>query len=207
MAHWSVRPEGAGSDGVAVRLPGWVRELLASQAGQLADLVGGGAADAAAAGAAAADPDADPDDPFAGLLPPERAPAPPQDEVLARLFPSAYDETEAEAAGEFRRLTEGDLRAGVLARAHRLAATAGEEHLSGADAQAWLLAVNDLRLALGARLGLRTDDDADRLMADAPAGSPVAVALQVQASFGHVQSLLVEALDAIDARRPPPYRA
>lgn len=202
MARWSVRPEGAGSDGVAVRLPGWVRELLASQAGQLADLVGGGA-DGAAAGAAAADPD----DPFAGLLPPERAPAPPQDEVLARLFPSAYDESEAEAAGEFRRLTEGDLRAGVLARAHRLAATAGEEHLSGADARAWLLAVNDLRLALGARLGLRTDDDADRLMADAPAGSPVAVALQVQASFGHVQSLLVEALDAIDARRPPPYRA
>jgi len=202
VARWSVRPEGAGSDGVAVRLPGWVRELLASQAGQLADLVGGGA-DGAAAGAAAADPD----DPFAGLLPPERAPAPPQDEVLARLFPSAYDESEAEAAGEFRRLTEGDLRAGVLARAHRLAATAGEEHLSGADARAWLLAVNDLRLALGARLGLRTDDDADRLMADAPAGSPVAVALQVQASFGHVQSLLVEALDAIDARRPPPYRA
>lgn len=202
MARWSVRPEGAGSDGVAVRLPGWLRELLASQAGQLADLVGGGA-DGAADGAAAADPD----DPFAGLLPPERPPAPPQDEVLARLFPSAYDETEAEAAGEFRRLTEGDLRAGVLARAHRLAATAGEEHLSGADAQAWLLAVNDLRLALGARLGLRTDHDAERLMADAPAGSPVAVALQVQASFGHVQSLLVEALDAIDARRPPPYRA
>jgi len=202
VARWSVRPEGAGSDGVAVRLPGWLRELLASQAGQLADLVGGGA-DGAADGAAAADPD----DPFAGLLPPERPPAPPQDEVLARLFPSAYDETEAEAAGEFRRLTEGDLRAGVLARAHRLAATAGEEHLSGADAQAWLLAVNDLRLALGARLGLRTDHDAERLMADAPAGSPVAVALQVQASFGHVQSLLVEALDAIDARRPPPYRA
>lgn len=203
MARWSVRPEGAGSDGVAVRLPGWVRELLASQAGQLADLVGGGADGAAAAGTAAADPD----DPFAGLLPPERPPAPPQDEVLARLFPSAYDETEAEAAGEFRRLTEGDLRAGVLARAHRLAATAGEEHLSGADAHAWLLAVNDLRLALGARLGLRSDHDAERLMADAPAGSPVAVALQVQASFGHVQSLLVEALDAIDARRPPPYRA
>ncbi len=202
MARWSVRPAGAGSDGVAVRLPGWVRELLASQAGQLADLVGGGAP-GAAAGAAAADPD----DPFAGLRPPERAPAPPQDEVLARLFPSAYDESEAEAAGEFRRLTEGDLRAGVLARAHRLAATAGEEHLSGADARAWLLAVNDLRLALGARLGLRTDHDAERLMADAPAGSPVAVALQVQASFGHVQSLLVEALDAIDARRPPPYRA
>ncbi len=202
MARWSVRPEGAGSDGVAVRLPGWLRELLASQAGQLADLVGGGA-DGAADGAAAADPD----DPFAGLLPPERPPAPPQDEVLARLFPSAYDETEAEAAGEFRRLTEGDLRAGVLARAHRLAATAGEEHLSGADAQAWLLAVNDLRLALGARLGLRTDHDAERLMADAPAGSPVAVALQVQASFGHVQSLLVEALDAIDALRSPPYRA
>lgn len=198
MARWSVRPEGAGSDGVAVRLPGWVRELLASQAGQLAELVGGGAPGAAAA---------DPDDPFAGLLPPERAPAPPQDEVLARLFPSAYDETEAEAAGEFRRLTEGDLRAGVLERAHRLAATAGEERLSGADAQAWLLAVNDLRLALGARLGLRSDHDAERLMADAPAGSPVAVALQVQASFGHVQSLLVEALDAIDARRPPPYRA
>ncbi|WP_062439035.1 DUF2017 domain-containing protein [Herbidospora daliensis] len=77
----------------------------------------------------------------------------PTDPVLARLFPSAYADDDA-ASAEFRRYTEGDLRDAKRADALTLIETAvgGKVTLTPEQAQAWLRALNDLRLVLGVRL-------------------------------------------------------
>ncbi|MFC4534367.1 DUF2017 domain-containing protein [Sphaerisporangium dianthi] len=77
----------------------------------------------------------------------------PSDPVLARLFPSAYADDD-EAAADFRRYTEATLREGKRADAETLLETAGQGkvHLTAEQAQAWLRALNDVRLALGVRL-------------------------------------------------------
>ncbi|MEV0163726.1 DUF2017 domain-containing protein [Nonomuraea fuscirosea] len=76
----------------------------------------------------------------------------PSDPVLARLFPSAYQD-EKEAA-EFRRYTEATLRDGKRADARTVheTARAGRAELTPEEAQAWLRALNDLRLTLGTKL-------------------------------------------------------
>jgi hypothetical protein len=86
------------------------------------------------------------------------------DEVLQRLYPAAYrDDTEAEV--EFRSLTETSLRA---ERAERIAACradlaqSDEIDLTDEDAgRRWIQVLNDLRLALGTRLGISEEDDHD----------------------------------------------
>ncbi|MQA95239.1 MAG: DUF2017 family protein [Streptosporangiales bacterium] len=83
--------------------------------------------------------------------------ATPDDPVLARLFPDAYGD-DAEAAGDFRRYTESGLRDGKRAAAATvltgLDAGPGLIELTAEEAQAWLRALNDVRLALATRLGL-----------------------------------------------------
>ncbi|NUW41559.1 DUF2017 domain-containing protein [Nonomuraea rhodomycinica] len=76
----------------------------------------------------------------------------PSDPVLARLFPSAYDD-QGDAA-EFRRYTEATLRDGKRADARTMLDTArpGRTELTPEQAQAWLRALNDVRLTLGVRL-------------------------------------------------------
>ena len=82
------------------------------------------------------------------------------DPVLQRLFPDAYGD-DAAAAEEFRSLTEDDLR-----EAKRATATAFAASLDGAGGalvldqeavDAWLLTLNDLRLAIGTRLGIEEE--------------------------------------------------
>lgn len=101
-------------------------------------------------------------DPFAEM---EGTPGtPPADPALARLLPDAYADDPG-ASAEFRRFTERDLVAGKQANIKALVATldqagldgtpAGEPRrirLDGAALDAWLHALNDLRLALGSRL-------------------------------------------------------
>lgn len=99
-----------------------------------------------------------------------------EDPVLARLFPDAYRE-DADAAGDFRRYTEGDLKDGKLAAAETILNTlppdGGRVELSADDAQAWLRALNDVRLALGVRLSITEDfeEERARLGADDPRGA------------------------------------
>jgi hypothetical protein len=78
--------------------------------------------------------------------------AAPSDPVLARLFPSAYEDDKDSA--EFRRYTEATLRDGKRADAQTVHATAraGRAELSAEEAQAWLRSLNDLRLTLGTKL-------------------------------------------------------
>lgn len=85
------------------------------------------------------------------------------DEALRRLNPAAYDDPDAEA--EYRALTADSLRG---ERDDRIAACradlAAGTRLDLGDpdtARRWIQALNDLRLALGTRLGVTQDDDRD----------------------------------------------
>ena len=117
------------------------------------------------------EPTGDPfDDLVATLGPlgdPALTPQAPFDPALERLLPTANREDPALAA-EFRRLTEHGLRerkTANLATAIEvlLAADGDKVTLDQAQAQAMVVALTDVRLLLGERLGLQTDDDADAL--------------------------------------------
>lgn len=109
-------------------------------------------------------------DPFLDLvagLGDEVDPEEPEDPALARLLPSA-SKHDPEQAAEFRRLTEHGLRsrkAATLATA--IAALEAAEppvvELDLDQARALAIGLTDARLILGERLGLRTDEDSERL--------------------------------------------
>ena len=93
--------------------------------------------------------------------------AEPEDPALARLLPSGNRQDDAIAA-EFRRLTEHGLRERKaqnlgMAIAALAAADGDKVSLDLGQAQAMVVALTDVRLLLGERLGLRTDEDADAL--------------------------------------------
>ncbi|GAA1772758.1 DUF2017 domain-containing protein [Nostocoides vanveenii] len=100
----------------------------------------------------------------------------PRDPALDRLFP-AGNRTDAEAAREFRRLTEptlrsrkvDNLRTAIAALTH---AVDERVELDAPTALAFLVALTDVRLVVGDRLGLRDDEDARRLDAVAQAADP-----------------------------------
>jgi hypothetical protein len=114
---------------------------------------------------AGSDPEKPPDplDDLARLLGQTGPATPPDDPVLARLLPDAYSD-DTEAAGDFRRFTEQELRNGKAAAARTVLATLPEDggrvRLSEEEAQVWLRALNDVRLALGVRLSITEDFDA-----------------------------------------------
>jgi len=89
------------------------------------------------------------------------------DPVLARLFPDAYPDDEANSA-DFRRYTQPDLQRQKLANAHivrdDLAIFPGEHPVKPENLNAWLLTINDLRLALGTRIGL--DNETEMQLSD-----------------------------------------
>jgi len=121
--------------------------------------------------------------------------SPPEDPVLARLLPDAYRD-DPEAAGEFRRYTEQDLRSGKVAAAQTVLATlpaeGGQVRLGPEDAQAWLRAINDVRLAIGTALGI-TEDYQDELQ-QASWADPRSAYLEVYHWLGYIQDSLVRAL-------------
>lgn len=98
----------------------------------------------------------------------------PVDPVVARLLPDAHA-GDKDAADEFRRLAEGDLRATRCA-AYRsflddLASSSdGHVQLTRDQAEVWLRVVNDLRLATGtvADVSEDWDHDVDSLADDDP---------------------------------------
>jgi truncated hemoglobin YjbI len=117
------------------------------------------------------------------------------DPVLARLLPDGYRD-DPEAANEFRKYTESSLR-GVKHQAAQdmldtLPEAGGKFQLTQDQAQAWLKALNDVRLALGVRLGVTEEFEEQwgRLAADDPQWA----AYEVYAWLGAVQESLVQAL-------------
>lgn len=105
------------------------------------------------------DPDADPLAAIVGLHP--GTVESPDDPALARLFPAAYRDDD-EASADFRRFTERSLRESKVAHARTVKDTlekSGEKVVLAAhEAKSWMLALNDLRLALGTRLNIQEDD-------------------------------------------------
>jgi len=133
-----------------------------------------------------------------GLLdwdPPAEQPETPTDPVLARLLPDGYRD-DPEAAGEFRKYTESGLRSAKQETAQEMLDTlpeaGGKVQLTHDQAQAWLKALNDVRLALGVRLGVTEEFEEQwgRLAADDPQWA----AYEVYAWLGAVQESLVQAL-------------
>jgi uncharacterized protein DUF2017 len=119
----------------------------------------------------------------------------PRDPVLARLLPDGYRD-DPEAAGEFRRYTELSLRDGKVAAARTvlgtLPARGGRIRLSQPDAEAWLRALNDVRLALGVRLGV--SDDFEEVGNGINPADPRAAYVWVYHWLAYLQESLVEAL-------------
>jgi len=119
----------------------------------------------------------------------------PDDPVLARLLPDAYS-GDAQASGEFRRYTEQGLRSAKVAAARTVLATlppsGGKIRLTEPEAQAWLRALNDVRLALSVRLGIT--DELDEQDEDPDPDDPRAAYLWVYQWLAILQESLVEAL-------------
>jgi Domain of unknown function (DUF2017) len=137
----------------------------------------------------------DPLDDLARLLGQTGPSTPPDDPVLARLLPDAYSD-DAEAAGDFRRFTEAELRDGKAAAARTVLVTLPEEggriQLSEEDAQVWLRALNDVRLALGVRLSITEDFDARK--ADLDPADPRSAYMWIYDWLTFLQETLVRAL-------------
>jgi hypothetical protein len=112
----------------------------------------------------------------------------PRDPSLRRLFPPAYDEAEDESA--YRELMGGELLGGRLSALQLVADTLDQKRLDAEQADAWLRALNDLRLVLGTRLDVREDTFADELRRD----DPRAPALAVYGYLSWLQEQLVAAL-------------
>ncbi len=131
--------------------------------------------------------------------------APPEDPVLARLFPAAYVDDD-ESAADFRRFTQDRLVDGKHASAQAVLAMLPDDVgddladevadteivLDRAAALQWLGTLNDVRLALGTRLGVEQDDDEtwDAL----PEVDPWASVHQIYQWLGWIQETLVAAL-------------
>ena len=148
--------------GAIATFSGFEADLLRSLASQLIELLRNEAAVPSTA-----------IDPFEALLDFTGPTTAPEDPVLARLFPAAYREDD-DAAGEFRRYTETDLRTGKADNAGRLIDTLEEAglppeldesglfidvELDAREAMGWLKTFTDMRLALATRLGIEDDDE------------------------------------------------
>lgn len=103
------------------------------------------------------EPDEDPLARAIGIA--EDAPEP-SDPALKRLLPNAY-RFEPELSSEFRRYTERELRDGKIGRARLVIETLKGTtdapkvvRLDDTQAKTWVMSLADLRIALGAKLGL-----------------------------------------------------
>ena len=114
----------------------------------------------------------------------------PGDPSLERLFPPAYEDKRAER--EYRRLMGEELLDGRRRALDVLEATAGQDELSAEEAEAWLTALNDLRLVSGTRLDVREDTFEDGL----DLRDPRAQELAVYGYLTWLQDALVSAVSA-----------
>jgi len=91
----------------------------------------------------------------------------PDDPAVRRLLPDAY--ADGEAAAEFRRLTDSDLRDTKANQLQRIVDTVGEQStvvLDDDDAVAWLHGLADIRLVLAQRLDITEETDLDPTRSD-----------------------------------------
>jgi hypothetical protein len=89
-----------------------------------------------------------------------------QDPATRRLFPTAYVE-HPELDAEYQRLVGDDLRQGQLDALDVVERTIDGQVIDQAEAEAWMRAVNGVRLALGTRLDVG-EEPPEALDADDP---------------------------------------
>lgn len=89
------------------------------------------------------------------------------DPLLSRLFPPAYADDPDKEAG-FRALARDELLESRLAAIDIVEQSVGATQLDAEQADAWLRALNSLRLVLGTRLDVRQDDERRLGAPDAP---------------------------------------
>ena len=145
-------------------------------------------------------------DPLEALLDFSGPTSEPDDPVLARLFPTAYPD-DVEAAGEFRRFTEGSLRDGKARNAGLVLDSLEESglpselvedgltfdvELTREQAEAWLKSFTDIRLALATRLGIEEGDE--DYWHSLPEDDPHAHVHDIYDWVGYLQETLVRAL-------------
>ncbi len=158
-------------------------------------------------------------DPLLHLVGISSSDSPPEDPVLRRLLPNAYDDERE--AGEFRRYTEHGLR--EKKKSHALAIYEAllpqdedwngdipldkgsiDLRLSPSDALVWLAGLNDLRIALAVRLGFGIERREEKpeseslhrkyeLMLD---NDPMKAVYAVYSWLGWLQQSLLEAIDS-----------
>jgi hypothetical protein len=116
------------------------------------------------------------------------------DPGIRRLFPPAYDDDEAEA--EFRGLMHDDLLDSYRDALAVLEGTADSEHLRRDDVDAWLAALNALRLVLGTRLGVSEDLYERKLDPGELASTELGV-------YVYLTWLQEECVQAVSSRRNP----
>lgn len=183
--------------GVMATFSGFEADLLRSLASQLVELLRN---EEAAPGASASD------DPLEAMLDFSGPTTEPDDPVLARLFPTAYPDDE-EAAGEFRRFTEGALRDSKARNAVLVIDTLEESglpqeldddrlwidvELGTAEADAWMRSFTDIRLALATRLGVEEGDE--DYWTGLPDDDPRTQVHDIYEWVGYLQETLVSAL-------------
>lgn len=141
-------------------------------------------------------------DPLAALVGIEPGAEAPKDPAVARLFPDAY-QGDDEAAAEFRRFTQRSMRDVKLHNAEVLLASLERAEvrlsLSPVEAQAWLTALNDVRLVMASRLGIETEEDAALADDDEDSYEHFLYTL-----LGALQGTLVDALAGQDLNPAPP---
>ncbi|HEV3478897.1 MAG TPA: DUF2017 family protein [Gaiellaceae bacterium] len=109
------------------------------------------------------------------------------DPSLRRLFPPAHDDPELQAG--YSELTRAQLKRGREQALDLLQETVDQDLLSADEADAWLRALNDVRLVLGTRLDVTEDFDWEGLRPDDPRAADVAA----YAYSSWLQEQLVEA--------------
>ena len=110
------------------------------------------------------------------------------DPSLRRLFPPAYDDDEDERG--YRDLMGSELLNGRREALKVLEGTVSQRRLTAAEADAWLRALNDLRLVLGTRM----DVQEDTLLGELDPLDPRSQGLALYAYLSWLQEQLVEAL-------------
>ncbi len=181
--------------GVVATFSGFEADLLRSLASQLVELLRNEAATPTTS-----------HDPLEDLLDFSGPTTEPEDPVLVRLFPTAYPDDD-EAAGEFRRFTEGTLRdrkaqsAALIIDMLEDAGLPGELdedglmvdiELTPSEALAWLKSFTDIRLALAVRLGIEEGDEA--YWRSLPDEDPRAQVHDIYEWVGYLQETLVDAM-------------
>jgi len=145
------------------------------------------------------------DDPLAAMVGITSHDSPPEDDVLHRLLPNAY--ADSVDSSEFRRYTESTLRAkkqahAIVMRIHLKSSEDGIVDLDHDNANAWLGAINDIRLALGVRLKVESNSH-EHLEILAP-DDPLRGVYAVYTWLGWLQeSLLAALIDDADSKSQP----